>query len=97
MKTLASVLVTLLGLAVFSAYGQSDSTKTQQQGTITLQIEEITCELCPRSLKSSLEKLESIAAIHKIDPQKGFAKLTFKNGKIPTDKILKGWKMPVLS
>lgn len=64
MKPLVSVLVTLWDLAVLSAYGQSDSTKTQQQETITLQIEEIACKLCPRSLKSSLEKLESIAAIH---------------------------------
>lgn len=89
MKKFASVLLILLGAIVFNAHSQADSTKAMQQdNTITLQIEGMACDFCARGLKNSLEKLDGLT-IHEIDPEKGFAKLSFKPHKVPSDKILK--------
>lgn len=89
MKKLAYVLVLVVGLPVSGAHAQSDTTKEpKQKKVITLQIEGMTCELCAQSLRNSLEKLEGIS-IYEIDPEKGFARLSFKPDNVPSDEILK--------
>ncbi len=89
MKKTAIFLSVFLGLLCFNAYGQSDTTKVKQPGKeITLQIEGMACGFCARNLKNSLEKLDGIT-VHQIDPEKGFAELSFEPGKAPSDAQLK--------
>ncbi|MCH2449433.1 MAG: heavy-metal-associated domain-containing protein [Gracilimonas sp.] len=89
MKKIVSILLILVGALSLNTYGQADTTTTiQQDKAITLKIEDMSCEFCARGLKSSLEKLDGIS-IHQIDPKEGFAKLSFKQAHIPSDRTLK--------
>lgn len=90
MKTSLSILFLLLGFASTNVLAQSDTTPVKQtEKEITLQIEGMACSFCARSLKNSLSKQLKGVTIHKIDPKKGFAKLSFEKGTIPSDDQLK--------
>ncbi|GEM_PF-1091986 len=88
MKKITSILLILIATLALNAYGQTDSTRTQGKVTpVKLHIEGMACEFCARGLKNSLEKLDGIT-IHKIDPKKGFATLSFNQDNIPSDQTL---------
>ncbi|MGE5241023.1 MAG: mercury resistance system periplasmic binding protein MerP [Bacteroidota bacterium] len=56
------------------------------QKTVTLDVKNMTCELCPVTVKKSLEKLSGVSAV-KIDFAKKTATVTFEPDMVQPDAL----------
>lgn len=54
--------------------------------TVTLDVKNMTCELCPVTIRKSLEKLTGVSAV-KIDFAKKTATVTFEPDKVQPDAL----------
>ncbi|MBS0513944.1 MAG: mercury resistance system periplasmic binding protein MerP [Proteobacteria bacterium] len=54
--------------------------------TVTLDVQNMTCELCPVTIKKSLEKVPGVNAV-KIDFEKKTAAVTFDPDKAPVEAL----------
>lgn len=75
---LAAALITLMSLATFAATPQ----------TAVLDIQNMTCELCPITVKKSLEKVPGVSQA-RIDFAKKTATVTFDTDKASTAALVK--------
>lgn len=56
--------------------------------TITLAVQNMTCELCPVTVKKSLEKVPGVSAV-KVDFNKETAVVTYDNDKVKPEALTK--------
>lgn len=56
--------------------------------TVTLDVQNMTCELCPITVKKSLEKVPGVSAV-KVDFDKKTAAVTYDSDKIQSEALTK--------
>lgn len=78
MRKLLIAALAVLPLAVLAAAPQ----------TVTLDVKEMTCELCPITVKRSLEKVSGVSAV-KVDFDKKTATVTYDPDKAKPEALTK--------
>ena len=75
-----------LGLAL---PGIAQDLQTAQQ-TVTLQVENMTCSMCPYTVKKALKKVDGVKAVEaKYEGDgEGWAKITFDPGKTDVESLI---------
>ncbi|WP_347261992.1 mercury resistance system periplasmic binding protein MerP [Rudaea sp.] len=76
MRKFLLTLLTVLPLAAFAAVPK----------TVTLDVQNMTCELCPVTIKKSLQKVSGVSTVA-IDYEKKTAVVTFDPDKATTDAL----------
>jgi len=89
-KLLVSVFV--LGLAVFSLGSVSSTTALAGEGhlkTITLEVDDMTCNMCPITVKKALRKVEGVKKVSaKYEGGgEGWAKITYDPKLVDVDDL----------
>ena len=93
MKSLLTILLFGLLLFVSSATVQAQQTEektpeiTDQK--ITLNIEGMVCSMCEEQMKGSLEKIDGVKKVEKVDAKEGAASLWVSSDKTITDDQFK--------
>lgn len=78
MRKLLITILAALPLAVLAAIPK----------TITLDVQNMTCQLCPITVKKSLEKVSGVSAV-KVDFDKKTATVTYDSDKAKLDELTK--------
>lgn len=73
-------------IAVFAALPLAVLAVTPK--TITLDVQNMTCRLCPITVKKSLEKVSGVSAV-KVDFDKKTATVTYDSDKAKSDELIK--------
>ncbi|HET6378516.1 MAG TPA: mercury resistance system periplasmic binding protein MerP [Methylocella sp.] len=74
-------LAAVLGLAPFSAFAGAPQ-------TVTLAVKNMTCALCPITVRKALEKVPGVASV-KVDPGTSSATVTFDPDKSDAAALMK--------
>lgn len=56
---------------------------------VTLEVEGMSCSMCERSMKNSLEKLDGVERVDKVDAGEGVASVWLTSGKTISDEQFK--------
>ncbi len=80
----------LVGTA-FTTQAQQTNEKAQEATNqkITLNIDGMVCSMCEKKMKGSLEKIDGVKKVEKVDAKKGIASLWIAEGKTVTDDQFK--------
>ncbi len=92
--------LSLVFIMTFSSLGfalpvvaQADEQQTQQSvlKTITLQVDNMTCSMCPYTVKKALKKVDGVARVNvKYEGDgKGWAEVAFDPGKTNVESLIK--------
>lgn len=78
-----------LGLALPGIVQAQDQQPAQQ--TVTLQVENMTCSMCPYTVKKALKRVDGVKAVEaKFEGDgEGWAKVTFDPGKTDVESLVK--------
>lgn len=83
------VAFSLLGLALPGIALSQDQQPAQQ--TVTLQVENMTCSMCPYTVKKALKKIDGVKDVEaKYEGRgEGWAKITFNSSKTDVESLIR--------
>ncbi len=93
MKSLLTL--SLFGLLLFGTALTVEAQKNEEKAEedsdqkITLSIEGMVCSMCEKKMKGSLEKIDGVKKVEKVDAKEGVASLWLTEGKTVSDDQLK--------
>lgn len=88
--TLSLFGLLLLGTTLATQAQQSDKKAAESADhKITLNIKGMVCSMCEKNMKGSLEKLDGVKKVEKVDAKEGVASLLLTEGKTISDDQFK--------
>lgn len=82
------MLVIVAGFSVQAQTAEQEANR-ESDHQVTLEIEGMSCSMCERSMKNSLEKLDGVERVDKIDAGEGMASVWLASGKTISDEQFK--------